>query len=358
MDLLSRLLLPAIRDNEPPSESRERMRRDALSLSREGFEDLVALANTNHVIVRGLEEFQRLAVDAKDDMHADWAATALARERARIANALPYLASVCNAFEEARYKVSVIKSLDHLPDLGSDLDLFTDAGADDVIMLMKTRFGAQIAPRSWGDRLAGKWNFLLPGLPEAVEVHVGMLGQTGEQASIAASLLGRTRVVTAGVFEFRVPSASDRLILSVLQRMYRHFYFRLCDVVDSAELADSGAINYAELRSEAETANIWEGVATYLAIISDYVRRYRGSGIDLPRMVLTAVRFGGDAIYFARGFLRIPILPQSASLYGSQLAGILRRRELMNGARLFLLPCLATAALIGEKITGSDKGIW
>jgi hypothetical protein len=51
-------------------------------------------------------------------------------------------------------------------------------------------------------------------------------------------------------------------------------------------------------------------------------------------------------------------MPQSVRLYGAQLAGVLRRLELKNGARLSLLPWLATAALVGQKITGSDKGIW
>jgi len=88
------------------------------------------------------------------------------------------------------------------------------------------------------------------------------------------------------------------------------------------------------------------------------VKSYRGSGIDLPDFVLEAARFGGDQVYFAKGFLRIPIMPQSARLYGSQLAGVIGRGELHNGARLSLLPWLATAAVVGQRITGSDKGIW
>jgi hypothetical protein len=74
--------------------------------------------------------------------------------------------------------------------------------------------------------------------------------------------------------------------------------------------------------------------------------------------VSAAARFGGDEVYYARGFLRIPILPQSIKLYGEQLAGMLQRRELQNGVRLSLLPWLATAALVGQRITGTDKGIW
>jgi hypothetical protein len=252
----------------------------------------------------------------------------------------------------------VIKSLDHWPDLGSDLDLYTNANSEDVIQFMVRRFNATLATRSWGDRLAGKWNFLIPGLSEAVEIHVGRLGQTGEQVTIASSLIERSRNLSIGAQTFRVPSASDRLMISTLQRMYRHFYFRLCDIVDSAALVDGGGVDFRDLRASATNAGIWEGVATYLLIVSDYVSKYRGVGLDLPHFVRAAARFGGNEVFYAREFLRVPIMPQSAKLYGAQLAGLLRRLELKSGARLSLLPWLATAALVGQRITGSDKGIW
>ncbi|MGC2299627.1 MAG: hypothetical protein WA476_12550, partial [Acidobacteriaceae bacterium] len=125
-----------------------------------------------------------------------------------------------------------------------------------------------------------------------------------------------------------------------------------------AGLVESGAIDYRDLQRSAEKAGIWEGVATYLVIVSDYVNKYRGSGLALPEPVREAARFGGEKVYYAKEFLRVPILPQSASLYGSQLGGLLRRRQLQSSARLGLLPWLATAAAVGQKITGSDKGIW
>ncbi len=353
MALLSRLLLLP-----PPERTAAGLASDVLNIARDQFEELATLANLNHVIVRGLGTFLEIAENAKDETRADWARTALAAEEARIGIAIKFLNEICGAFQEEGHDVAVIKSLDHWPDLGSDLDLYTNADSASIRKLMKRRFDAQIAPRSWGDRLAGKWNFMLPGLPEAVEIHMGRLGQTGEQATIASRLARRTRLIPVAGYQFRVPSASDRIMISTLQRMYRHFYFRLCDVVDSAGLAESGSLNFEDLRSSAIDAGIWEGVATYLAIVSDYVKTYRGSGVDLPQFVLDTARFGGAAIYFQKDFLRIPILPQSAGLYGRQLAGLVRKRELHNGARLSLLPWLATAAVVGQKITGSDKGIW
>ena len=358
LQILSRLLLPSRTNLRSAGSEQENLKLELLNLSRIELDDLIALANSNHVIVRGLEAYLDLMSGENDTPHKAWAETALDRERARIGTALAFLHEICTTFEQQGQRVAVIKSLDHWPDLGSDLDLFTSTDARDVIRLMETAFGATSATRSWGDRLAGKWNFMMPGLPEAVEIHIGRLGQTGEQVAIADFLMARTRWILIGGKSFRTASAADRLMISTLQRMYRHFYFRLCDIIDSAALADAGEINYENLRATSLTAGIWEGVATYLRIVSDYAECYRGYGLDLPHFVLEGARFGGEQVYYARSFLRVPIMPQSARLYGAQLAGILGRGELHNGARLSLLPWLATAAVVGQRLTGSDKGIW
>ncbi len=327
-------------------------------MSREDFDTLVSLAKANHVVVRGLELISGILLAAHERGRAEWVAAAVEAERARIANAVERLGAICSAFDREGLDVTVIKSLDHWPDLGSDLDLYTNASGARICELMRRRFGAKILPRSWGDRLACKWNFELPGLPEPVEVHAGRLGQTGEHVGFASRIPSRARVVERGGRGFRVASPTDRLMISTLQRMYRHFYFRLCDIVDSADLIASGAVDYNDLQRTAREAGIWEGVATYLVIVSDYVRQYRGRDLGLPAMVTRSARFGGSLVYFSGDFLRIPILPQSAGLYRMQLAGLLRRRELHSSARLGLLPWLATAAAVGQKITGSDKGIW
>lgn len=358
MNILSRFLLPQCGSEGALANTPDEPDLAVTQISREEFDHLLALANSNHVVVRGLEAFRRIGTKANEAAREEWATTAIAAERARIDNAISYLRAICDGFEAAGFDVTVIKSLDHWPDLGSDLDLYTNTDPEDVLRLMTGRFQAEIAPRSWGDRLANKWNFVVPGLREAVEIHMGRLGQTGEQVAIATSLVRRARVVQVGDHRFRVPAVSDRLMISTLQRMYRHFYFRLCDIVDSASLVESGAIDYEDLHASAKAAGIWDGVATYLVIVSDYVERYRGTGLDLPPLVRSSAQFGGDKLNFRRDFLRVPILPESAALYAAQLTTLLRNRELISSARLSLLPYLATAAAVGQKITGSDKGIW
>jgi hypothetical protein len=358
MLLLSRLLLSSGFSQPGPHGRTNVFDSELLNISKDGFDELAALASSNHVIVRGMEIFANGMHATNDAIRASWAEDALAAELARIRNAIPFLHSICTALEEEGHDAVVIKSLDHWPDLGSDLDLYTNADPASVLELMKRRFRARLAPRSWGDRLARKWNFVISGLPESVEIHVGRLGQTGEQLVLASSVAHRAHRVEVAGLSFRVPSISDRLMISTLQRMYRHFYFRLCDIVDSASLIEADAIDYNDLQRSATAAGIWEGTATYLLIVSDYVGQYRGAGLRLPASVTTTARFGGEKVFYARDFLRVPILPQSARLYGSQLTGLLRRRQLESSVRLGLLPWLATAAAVGHKLTGSDKGIW
>jgi hypothetical protein len=318
--------------------------------------DLWSLANSNHVIMRAFPALHRAMGDSSTES-ADWIDRAVLTEQERISHALSYLAPICQALEAAG-DVIVIKSLDHWPDLGNDLDLYTDADSDDVNAIMCKHFNARPDERSWGDRLANKWNFIVPGLPELVEVHIARLGQTGEQISITHSLVSHSIVQQFGGYSLRVPAPEDRIIISTLQRMYRHFYIRLCDIADNARLVDSRVIDYVHLKSLAESAGLWNGLATYLAIVSDYVELYSGEGLPLPPLVREAAKFGNELVRFKRSFLRIPIFPQAANLYASEWKRLLLNGEMRNTFRLSLLPGLATAAALELKLTGSDKGIW
>ena len=223
---------------------------------------------------------------------------------------------------------------------------------------MRRRFGATLAERSWGDWLANKWNFIVPDLPELVEVHAGRLGQTGEQTAVTVSLSARSRWADINGYTFRVAAPEDRLVISTLQRMYRHFYIRLCDIVDNARLLDRQLVDFDYLQTLASRAGLWDGVAAYLVIISEYVEAYRGKRVPLPSLVMQEARFGVGEITFRRQFLRVPILPHSMVLYGAELKNLLLNGEFRNSLRLSLMPGLATAAALEQRMTGSDKGIW
>jgi hypothetical protein len=327
-------------------------------LSPKDLEDLKALAMTNHVIMRAFAPLQDLLEAHGRSEGAQWTADAIRQESARIDHALGFLARIGSTLEEGGCPVTVIKSLDHWPDLGSDLDLYTDADPARIVDIMRVHFKAELADRSWGDRLANKWNFVVPGLPELIEVHAGRLGQTGEQTEVTRSLSSRTRMAQIRSHLFRVPAPEDRIVISTLQRMYRHFYIRLCDIVDNARLLDLQFVDLDYLHSLGSAAGLWEGIATYLTIISEYVEAYRGTGVPLTSLVTGSAKFGTDQVRFRRNFLRVSILPHSLNLYVSELMTLLLKGELRNSLRLSLLPGLATAAALELKFTGSDKGIW
>ena len=320
------------------------------------FGELWGLAASHHVVMRAFPGLYRVMLTGGNEW-AEAVDHAMEQEKARIDHALSFLSPICSALQDVG-RVIVIKSLDHWPDLGSDLDLYSNAESADVVAIMRERFKAHLEERSWGDRLANKWNFVVRGLPELVEVHVGRLGQTGEQVAITDSLITRARTTQLGGYTFPVPAPEDRLILTTLQRMYRHFYLRLCDVVDTAGLVESGAIDYAYLKSLARSAGLWDGLATYLVTVSGYVMSYRGADLPLPSLVTDAAQFGNELVSFRRKFLRIPIFPQAAKLYASEWKRLLLNGELQSALRLSLLPGLAAAAALEFKFTGTDKGIW
>jgi len=326
--------------------------------NRQDVENLTALATKNHVIIRA---FRPLGLILESGGKADTACCvweAIDQEEQRILHAVEFLKEICLGLEEGGCQATVMKSLDHWPDLGSDLDLYLDADPQAVIAIMKARFHAKVDARSWGDRLANKWNFVVPGLPELVEIHISRLGQTGEHTALSRSLKMRSRFERVGSNQFRVPAPEDRIVVSTLQRMYRHFYVRLCDIVDNARLLSSGGVDFGYLRSLGSESGIWQGIAAYLNIVSGYVESFRGVATPLPSSVIEAARFGAAQLTCRRNFLRVPIVPHSVNLYGLEFKRLLLKRELGNSLRLSLLPCLATAAVIEQKITGSDKGIW
>ena len=328
------------------------------SLDPQQREDFTSLADSNHVVIRVFEVINRVAGNRGDHQLQAWAVGTLTAERARIANALERLQPVCDALEQADCPVAVMKTLDHWPDLGNDLDLVSTGRSADIVGILTRGFGARIEPRSWGDRLACKWNFTLPGLRESIETHIGRLGQTGEHTELPYRFIDRRETMQVCGLDFFVPAPEERIFAATLQRMYRHFYFRVCDILNAASLVDSARVNFLELRHAAEQAGIWSGVASFLNIVSEYVTRYRGFGLSLPAEVTAAATVGADKMYTRGRFLRLPIMPYGARLFGRQIAQMAMRGNVPATLRLSLLPPLASAAAVATKITGSDKGVW
>jgi Uncharacterised nucleotidyltransferase len=329
---------------------------EILQMSEERFGEFLKLADTHHVTVRALQVIERAAAQWQKTRIQQWCEGGLNAERARITNAVEWLRVIVHALQDSGCQVSVIKSLDHWPDLGSDLDLYTSGAPERVIQVMQQKLKAKMEARSWGDKLAGKWNFQVPGLAELVEIHVRYLGQTGEQKLLAERVIERRITKQVNGIDFPVPAPEERIMISTLQRMYRHFYFRLCDMADVAALLGTGTLNFRELRRGAERGGIWPGVASFLVIVSNYVNSFGGS-VSLPREVIEEATAADLQVQFRGNFLRVPMKP-AAGLYGSQLLSAGKHGDLRAISRLPLLPPLAVSALVAFRLTGSDKGVW
>lgn len=318
----------------------------------------VKLAHGHHVVIRALRPLQTAAVAEGNDELAGWAANCLAAEQARIANALEFLEPICNELESAGCPTTVMKSLDHWPDIGNDLDLYAEADLEATRRVMQGKFQATMQTRTWGDRLAQKCGYRVPGLRATVEIHHGRLGQTGEHRVLARRFVARRVPVQLAGHRFMVPAPEERVIAATLQRMYRHLYVRVCDVANTSALVDAGQIDYAELRRAAQQGGVWPGVETYLKIVADYSERYRRRRLAMPGFIASDAVLDGRSLFVRGSWIRVPVFPGVASLYSRQMGAMLWRGDVPGVFRLGLLPPLASIATLAYKITGSPKGIW
>ena len=329
------------------------------SLSPQQFQDFLAQAEKQRVLRRVLEVLQaHLHKTNRERTIAQIVESALAKEEDRLRTCLTCLDQIVGRFERRGHRIAIMKTLDHWPDTGSDLDLLVSAEDREVCDIFKNQFHAIRQNPSWGDRLAHKFNFRIPGLAELVEVHVGCLGQMGEHTTLAAGVLSRRVRVTYDRYSFPVPIPEDKVVIATLQRMYRHYYIRLTDIVNIFGLMRTGMLDFERLQQIAEAVSVWEGVATLLVVVQQYGLRYGGGVITLPQTVQMAAQFSAEKTYLGQSFVRVPLVPQAASLFFRQFAGSGMKHNPRAMMRLSLLPLLATAAFVSFRVTGNDKGVW
>ena len=328
------------------------------NMSPEQWSEFLRFAELQRVYLRTLQLLEKWAAADRFAAPFDNLRDLEQAEQCQVDNSLASLQKVVRALEKTGHTPLVIKTLDHWPDIGSDLDLFIAATERDTVHALQSGVQAEPQPQSWGDRLAHKWNFRIPGLTRLVEIHVGCLGQTGEQHELPASLEETSETRDVGPFRFRVPAPEEQVTLATLQRMYRHFYIRFTDLLNLTGLVRAGRLDFTRLRASTRRWSIWPGVATLLQIASDYNQRTGVGPLPLPDFVLGSARFGADVTYVGKQFLRVPMLPHGSLLYLQQLIGTGAARQFRAAARLSLLPALAAAAFVNLRITGDDKGIW
>jgi hypothetical protein len=327
-------------------------------LDAKGRDEFFWLADAHHVIQRAIQPLQRQAYAIGNAELVELTQSVLDGERRRVAKALTYLDRVCTRIEAAGCEVTVIKSLDHWPDFGSDLDLFTAGDERRLVQVLKNELHARHCLRTPGDCIAHKRSFAVPGLPERVELHINRLGPVGEHVELAKRFIYRRQAANFNEYTFKIPAPEDRVIAGTLQRMYRNLYVRICDVFNTASLIEREMLDFIDLREAAEEAGIWPGVATFLTLAVDYAKKYRGDRLELPAGVIESAHFGASSTLVRGGYFRFPALPCGLGLYVRQLRHAADTGDIPGAARLSLVPPLASMGALAYAVTGSSGRVW
>ena len=140
MQLLSKMMFEGYAaDSTTLKENLDSLRAELdeiLQMSEERFGELLKLADDHHVTMRALRVVEQGAAQQHNLQIQQWCEQALEAEGVRIKNAVEWLRVIVHSLQDSGCKVSVIKSLDHWPDLGSDLDLYTSGAPERVTQVM------------------------------------------------------------------------------------------------------------------------------------------------------------------------------------------------------------------------------
>lgn len=303
-------------------------------------DELISLCHRNVVGLRTLEALEESGVPLGREARA-W----LGQERERIERGLVAIATFTELFERRALPFMVIKTGDHYPDQGHDIDIFVAADGGKAAKILREEMGASPLERSVSEVLSAKTNWRIGAA--TIEVHAGRLGQVGEHLRLADELFRCRRRERIGSVDTYVPSLEGRVILALLQRIYRHYNFRICDVVNVASLFEDGSLNRDLLWRLCRDSGILYGVGIGVGMVADLLSRlddHLPLGEGDP--VSERCRY---ALSFRRGHYRFPLRSVVPRVFTRQLASCLGHRKFLQSGRLAFLGLLM--AFVGLNIT-------
>lgn len=325
-----------------------------IGLNEKQRQEFLDTASTHRIVVRS---FQALINHAKTSgvRIPSWIAHGSTQAEQSAIRNISALANVCTQLTSAGFPNVVIKSLDHWPDLGNDFDIYATGSEKEICALMERSFTAEAKAQSWSDRLACKHRFILPGVEKPIEIHLGRLGQSGQQVRMGRLILERCRIKIFSGHSLSITSPEDQIILRVLDRCYRHHSFRLCDIVDVEQVIKNNSLDFEYLKRETKRSGIYKGFCAYLNVVDEYCLHYQRSNLPLPAWVRRNAIFGTEKVFPNAGVLQIPLFPQSARLHTREFTRALRRKDLHKTLRISLLPGLVLAAEAKSRISGKSR---
>jgi thymidylate kinase len=311
------------------------------------LEEILPVIRKNRITVRWLKKM-RTAFSKADRSKID---NILKEEKERLGKALEIIDRVTNEFKNRNLSIMAIKTLDNYPDLGHDIDLYTDALIEDINNILIGKFHAKLDKPTISERVSQKRNYRMRGYP-VLEIHCSRLGQLGEERALAKDLISNSERIRISGKTAYIPKPEYRILLCVLQRMYRHFNIRICDVYNTIGLIKSNSINWQELKSISIKYGIWEGVSRYLSYVQKIGRHY---GVELN--IEHQLENWPELIKDKNMHFRFPLVSTGLKVYSKKIASEIGGFNLYSLSRISLIIPLSLIHFGSVKLFGKSK-VW
>jgi hypothetical protein len=313
---------------------------DSAGLAGADWAELLRVARRNYVLLRlaaRLEEAGARGPDFFDE--------AVDEERRRASAIFGVIRRVSRACEAAGVGHLFAKSFQHHPDMGGDIDLFVAERAPSVDGAVLAGTPAAPAGRDFRSRMSGVTAYRVCGGEFVLEIFHGRLGVLGEHGAVVGQFIRNAERARVGGGEFLLPSPEDLLVLHGMQRVYRHGFIRLCDVLSAASLVGRAGLDWDYVLRTSEQLGTAYGLCSYLAFVGQIYREALGREL-LPgglRERLAADgcgrgRFKGGVFVFPRGRV-------AGRVYLGKVRAAVRAGNWDGVSRLSLMPLVAAASL-------------
>lgn len=218
----------------------------------------------NAVLIRSYERFQQLGFSPGEKSFHE----GVLREKERVQKVMDLIKVITEIKLGAGLPFVFTKAFQHYPDMGHDIDLLVGDRSDKADILLKDRLGLRrLEDEGIFDRFAGKRAYWAGTDSTIVEIHHARMGQVGEFNRFPERLLSRRISYECGSLKTFIPCPEDQLMIQVLQRVYRHLYFRVSDILHTIRIVSSKDLNWDLVWRTAEHAGVTGGLIFYLRCV-------------------------------------------------------------------------------------------
>lgn len=300
--------------------------------------ELLRVARRNFVLLRLASRLDELG--ARPPAFFEEAA---GDERRRASLMFEVIRRVSRSCEAAGVEHLFAKSFQHYPDMGGDIDLFVVPRSAGVDAAALAGTAAEPVKKDFRSRMSGVTAYRVGGL--ALEIYHGRVGLLGEHGALVRQLIRNGERARVGGCEFLAPSPEDLLVLHGMQRVYRHGFIRLCDVLSTTWLVRRRGLDWDYVLRTSEQLGTLYGLRSYLT----YVRQILGEALGrelVPPELRARLKAGGCGRgEFRGGVFVFPRGRVVGRIYLGKLGAALRAGNWDGVSRLSLMPLVAAAAL-------------